>query len=62
MPTLLFTAALLFFPATGRALAQVSLEEKAGQVLMLSMDAAEIARATAPVAQGLGGIQLQWGS
>ncbi len=62
MSTLLFTAALLFFHETGRALAEASLEEKAGQVLMISMDASEISRATAPIAQGLGGIQLQWGS
>ncbi len=62
MPKLLFTAALLFFPGAGRALAEISLEEKAGQVIMLSIDAAEIARATTPIAQGLGGIQLQWGS
>ena len=29
---------------------------------MISIDASEVARATGPVAQGLGGIQLQWGS
>ena len=62
MPKLLFITALLLSPVTLRAQAEASLEEKAGQVLMLSMDASEIARATAPIAQGLGGIQLQWGS
>ncbi|HOW89497.1 MAG TPA: glycoside hydrolase family 3 N-terminal domain-containing protein, partial [Elusimicrobiales bacterium] len=46
----------------GRAGSGPSTEEKAAQVLMISIDAAEIARATAPAAMGLGGIQLQWGS
>jgi len=59
----IFIAALIFFPGSRLcARTEPSLEEKAGQVLMISIDAAEITGATAPIAQGLGSIQLQWGS
>ena len=53
----------LFLTQTGLcAQAEPSLTDKVGQLLMISIDAAEVAKATSPVAQGLGGIQLQWGS
>ena len=44
------------------AQAPLSLEDKVGQLLMISIDAAEVAKATAALTHGLGGIQLQWGS
>ncbi|OGS30355.1 MAG: hypothetical protein A2218_01700 [Elusimicrobia bacterium RIFOXYA2_FULL_53_38] len=40
----------------------LSLKEKVGQLLMISIDSAEAAKTATPIAQGLGGIQLQWGS
>ena len=59
----ILTAGILFFPLTGLySQAAPSLEDKAGQLLMISIDAAEAARAARPIAEGLGGIQLQWGS
>jgi len=63
MPLLLAAALTLLLPGT-LVFAQTSpsLEDKVGQLLMISIDAAEVAKATAAVAQGLGGIQLQWGS
>ena len=59
---LLISAILLFSQARLCAQDLPSLEDKVGQLLMISIDAAEVAKATGPVAQGLGGIQLQWGS
>ncbi|MFA6435013.1 MAG: glycoside hydrolase family 3 N-terminal domain-containing protein [Elusimicrobiales bacterium] len=59
---LLIAGILSLSDAGLRARAEPSLEEKAGQLLMISIDAAEAAKASEPVAQGLGGIQLQWGS
>lgn len=59
----ILAANILFFFITGlQARETPSLEDKVGQLLMISIDAAEAARAAGPVAQGLGGIQLQWGS
>ena len=46
----------------GAAAAAPTLEEKAAQVLMVSVDSADIAAATAAARAGLGGVQLQWGS
>lgn len=42
--------------------AEPSLEEKAAQLLMISVDASDISAATAAALTGLGGVQLQWGS
>jgi len=55
---------VLLFPSGARLYAQAapSLEDRVGQLLMISIDAAEVAKATGPVTLGLGGIQLQWGS
>lgn len=39
-----------------------SLEDKVGQLIMIAVDAGEIARATSAAAAGVGGVQLQWGS
>ena len=56
-------ALVSFSPGPGlRAETALSLENKVGQLLMISIDAAEAAKAAEPAALGLGGIQLQWGS
>ena len=44
------------------AAAQPTLEQKAAQLLMVSVDSADISRAAAAARAGLGGVQLQWGS
>lgn len=59
----ILVANILVFSSVGLcAQAEPSLEDKVGQLLMISIDAAEAAKATGPIARGLGGIQLQWGS
>ncbi|OGR50194.1 MAG: hypothetical protein A2021_00830 [Elusimicrobia bacterium GWF2_52_66] len=50
------------FAANLRAQNQPTIEEKAAQLLMISIDAAQVTSAAGAVAAGLGGVQLQWGS
>ncbi|MEI7482514.1 MAG: glycoside hydrolase family 3 N-terminal domain-containing protein [Elusimicrobiota bacterium] len=62
LPRLLISVSLFFFGSGLWAQTSLSLEDKVGQLLMISIDAAEASKATEAIAQGVGGIQLQWGS
>jgi beta-N-acetylhexosaminidase len=53
---------VLLAPAFPARAASPSIEEKAAQLLIVSVDAADISAATAAARAGLGGVQLQWGS
>ncbi|MHB0995687.1 MAG: glycoside hydrolase family 3 protein [Elusimicrobiales bacterium] len=58
---LLLPAFLLAAAPCARAAAP-SIEEKAAQLLIISAEAADISTAAAAAREGLGGVQLQWGS
>ncbi len=58
----LLLLAFLLVPAARAWAAEPSIEEKAAQLLIVSAEAADVSTAAAAAREGLGGVQLQWGS